>query len=157
FEIGDDTGSERKLRDAATALQRSQDFERQEVCAEHRLRIELPKKADELAIRVFGEPPPQRGELAEAFGVVGLLEEELVQLRSVLHQLDVSLGISPSLQLRHEIHQINALDLVNWARRLPCLFERRRRLNMSAADGHRRDKDTHERISLSHRGAATYP
>src|SRR5438094_448628 len=102
LEVGDDTRGKWKSGGGLPTLQRPEDF----------MRLELAKKSYKLSIGVFGEPPSKRGQLPKPSGIVRSVEKQLVQLRSMLHHLDVSLGVKLPLQLWHEVKQVDAPDVV---------------------------------------------
>ena len=138
FKVGDDADGHRRQRFAFARAQVRQDFQRQVMRAEDRVRFELAQLRDKLVRRQMGQRAPEASQLFDQRWIVGLLKHMRIELRRVLHDLHISIHVDLPIKARREREHIQALQRIARTQPAPRFFESRSRLHVSRPGCHSR-------------------
>ena len=138
FKVGDDADGHRRQRFAFARAQVRQDFQRQVMRAEDRVRFELAQLRDKFVGRQMRQRPPESSQLFYQGRIVGLFENVRIELRRVFHDLHIPINVNFAVKARGKREHVQSLERIAGAQRAPGFFERGSSLHMAGAGCHSR-------------------
>ena len=116
---------------ASLGLEQTQGLDRRVMSAEHHVRRELLDVAREEPARLTGEYSPQPVQARRQFGIVGLVEHQPPELRGMLHDGEVPVGMDFAMQRGKELHHVDGVQHVRRPEGAPSFRQGRRRRHVA--------------------------